>query len=110
VTVLVLDEMGEVSIAESGNRFPALNPYVPDLPAGLTCRQLLDPDGEFGRGDNGLNEAQRYFAIVVYWLEQGRPTALTDQHPDRPCQSQFPRQAVEQVWSGGWIAPTASDQ
>jgi hypothetical protein len=43
VTMLVLDNMGTVSIAESGLRFPVLNPNGADLPAGLTCAELLGP-------------------------------------------------------------------
>jgi hypothetical protein len=105
VTVLVLDDGGTVSIAESGNRFPALNPYAADLPPGLTCSQLLEPGGEEERWDVGLTPAQRFFATVAYWFFNGRMSALLEGDQDLPCQTRFPREAGEQIRSGGWITP-----
>ncbi|MCU0301272.1 MAG: hypothetical protein MUF35_06660 [Candidatus Nanopelagicales bacterium] len=106
VTVLVLDDLGTVSIAESGNRFPVLHPYGAGLPAGLTCAELLEPGGTFDRWEAGLTPAQRCFATVAYWYVHGQTSSLIDDNEqDIPCQTHFPSTVVDQIRSGGWVTP-----
>lgn len=110
VTVLVLDDGGSVSVAESGLAFPLLFPTRPmgvgeEIPSGSNCTDLLAAGSVFSREAENLPPVKRYFAVVLYWFLEGRPSPLMDIDENGvPCETLFSADVVDAVWSGGWLA------
>lgn len=106
--MLVLDDSGTVSLAQSGLEFPLLHATVESqtLPSGLNCTQLLASTSAFTRQavQQQLSPARVYFGVVMYWFLEGRPTPRMDlDRNGRPCETLTAPAVVTDQWNGGWV-------
>ncbi|MDH3294710.1 MAG: SH3 domain-containing protein [Acidimicrobiia bacterium] len=104
VTVLVLDGAGRVAVAEAGVQNPDLSPESMHLnvESGLNCTRFTNTDP----GPANIDDPLRYFAAVLYWFLEGRPSPLMDiDENDIPCETKFTADVVAGLWSGGWLPP-----
>jgi hypothetical protein len=110
-TVLVLDDAGTFTAAQSGIAHPLLSPGLMDtlprpIPPGLNCTDLLAPDSAFTEAarEDRLTPAQTYFGVVLYYFRQDRSPLMDIDDNGIPCETLIDPSVVNTVWGGGWIA------
>lgn len=110
LTVLVLDgEAGTIAWAQAGVENPTLNAdgFVSAsglLPNGLTCTNLVAQPTFVEDIAGRLTPTLTYFATVLYWFLDDRPTPRMDIDSNGiPCETLFPADVVQTVWAGGYL-------
>ena len=103
ITVLILDDAGTFAVAQSGIVNPILDPetIVPTVGPGQLCGEIADEGSEL----TVLlpDDETRYFGALLYWFMEGRPSRMDADGDGVPCETLFPEEIVDAVWTGGWI-------
>lgn len=110
LTVLVLDGgAGTIAWAQAGVENPTLNADglvsgSGSLPRGLNCTNLVAHPTYVADIAGRLDPTLAYFATVLYWFLEDRPTPLMDIDSNGiPCETLFPADVVQTVWGGGYL-------
>jgi len=109
LTVLVLDAgAGTIAWAQAGVENPSLNAdgfFSRSLPRGLNCTDLVADPVFVADMAERLDPDLVYFAVVLYWFLEDRPTPRMDVDSDGiPCETRFPADVVNRVWKGGFVS------
>jgi hypothetical protein len=104
---LVLDDQGAVA-ANSGTDLPAstedvLHSYAM-VEKGLFCYELLEEGVGHPFGGSGTTPKNGYFGALAYWFLEGRPDRMDADRNGIPCETVFPADVVQWVWSGAWLS------
>lgn len=110
LTVLVLDGgAGTIAWAQAGVENPTLNADglvsgSGALPRGLNCTDLVAHPAFVADIAGRLDPTLTYFAAVLYWFLEDRPTPRMDIDSNGiPCETLFPADVVQRVWGGGYL-------
>lgn len=110
LTVLILDGgAGTIAWARAGVENPTLNADglvsgSGALPRGLNCTNLVAHPSFVADIAGRLDPTLTYFATVLYWFLEDRPTPLMDIDSNGiPCETLFPADVVQTVWAGGYL-------
>lgn len=110
LTALVLDGgAGTIAWARAGVENPTLNADglvsgSGALPRGLNCTDLVAHPAFVADIANRLDPTLTYFAVVLYWFLEDRPTPRMDIDSNGiPCETLFPADVVQRVWGGGYL-------
>lgn len=98
VLISVLDDTGRYTYAHG--LCCGAGPSMSDYPAGSSCRQLSQPPAAIpwpptGEWAHGLD----YRTLVFAWMLQGRPESWDADGDGRPCESAYPAEAVDDVFT-----------
>lgn len=110
LTVLVLDGgTSTIAWAQAGVENPTLNADglvsgSGALPRGLNCTDLVAHPSFVADIAGRLDPTLTYFAAVLYWFLEDRPTPRMDIDSNGiPCETLFPADVVQRVWGGGYL-------
>ena len=73
------------------------------MPRGVNCTDLLAESSSFSQLGEGLTSEQTYFAVVLHYYLDGRPTLMDIDNNGIPCETLFTPDVVAQVWDGGYL-------
>lgn len=82
------------------------SPEVEYYPAGLLCRDLLEPPPGFG-SDRWQPELDHlsYGLAVWYWVAEGRPDRMDADGNGIPCETVYPKKDVDGYWASARTIP-----
>jgi hypothetical protein len=110
VVFLVLDDHGAVS-STWGTDVPdstgVLIGMFDEVGDGLTCRDLVDTERGGFFSAHGGTPAGNYFNALLYWFLDGMPDRMDADRDGIPCETLFPKEAIDTVWNGGALADDA---